>query len=192
MIVKVNLLYLAEHKLTAHQYIILKLISLNKARELKAYLKHSNTWDNILEEIKQLKELGFINDYSLAPFSLTTVVLSGKFAQTHGFRFDGFMELYNEYPTKVTRPTGKEEYLRLNREECRSIYNHIVDDDLTKHQKLLNALANELDYRKRNNSMMYMRKFKNWLASGEWEKFTGNNDEVNSISNTTKYGEEIE
>ena len=192
MILKMNLLYLVEHKITAHQYIILKMLSLNKSKELISYLKHTDTWNNIIEEIEKLDKLGFIEYYPRDIFSIKRVVLNDKFATTHGFNFDGFSELYNEFPVKVVRPDNKEEYLRLERGEARRLYNHIVDNDKHKHRQLMTALKNELEDRERKNTMMYMRKLKNWLANGEWEKYADSSDAAELSSQTVKYGEDIE
>lgn len=192
MVTKINTRWLAAAEINAHQYIILHMISLGKTTELMSYLKATHTDDSIREDVDYLHEKGFINEYQLQQFSLANLKTTEKANQLNPEHFDGFQELLDAYPAKVKRPDGKIEYLRVDRGGTRKIYNEIVNNDPEVHKLMMRSLRNELAYREDNGSMTYMRKLRNWLASGDWKKFADNNRGVLGSTNTSGYGEDIE
>ena len=104
-----------------------------------------------------------------------------------------FVEFYDLFPSSVQRPDGTKDYLRNNKEKSMKVYNKLARL-ASKHEEIMNALKFEIEYRKKNGTLSYMKRMTNWLASNEWESWIGlMNEAKNSIGIEikAKYGQDL-
>jgi hypothetical protein len=106
---------------------------------------------------------------------------------------DYFMEFYNMYPISVRRTDSTKDYLRADMSRCRRYYDKIVGRSKSKHEYMLNCLRFELEHRRRNNSMGFMKRMSKWFMSEEWLIYEDHLKELETPKETVNlYGTEIE
>lgn len=81
---------------------------------------------------------------------------------------DFFMEFYNMYPVSVVRTDNRRDYLRADISRCRRYYEKLVGKSKSKHEYMLDCLRFELEFRRKNNSMGFMKRMSKWFMSEEW------------------------
>jgi hypothetical protein len=197
MIVEVNVDYLYDYQISAAQYLFLSLCN-NKKFNTADKLVHRNKIT--IEEIKDLKEKGFIlndvveTDSSKIIFSKVNI---GKLFNVSPDK-EYFWELVSYFPIKVNSNRG-ERILRpksheaKEMKECKKKYDRILGNKNSKevHEHILKCLLAELDFRKRNNSLGFMRALTTWLNKQEWYSFEHLIDLSNTSKTTPTYGQQL-
>lgn len=192
MIRQVNTDVLIKHKINAHQFLIVTLLFQQKYDLLDEYLKTSNTYDSLKEDLIHLKESSLIHyNPDLSPYNYKTIMVSIDGINLLG-NYNGFEEILNTYPLKVNRPDGKVAFLRQDRKNTEQIYTLIVKGDRSIHDHLVKCLKYEIDERTKTGSLKFMKTLYNWLADKEWKNYEDVVDYASSKINETKYGETIE
>jgi hypothetical protein len=194
MMLEVSLDTLTRGKITAHQFLVGKLIFNRKFKELEEYLELTDSFKSIDGDLNYLFKIGFINhvEYN-APkdlkliqiFSLFMKIITGD---------DMFEELYQAYPVKVVRDNGISDYLRAERYNSEKLYDFVVSDNKSKHEHILKCLRYEVNHREQEGSMRYMKRMYKWLQIQGWKSYEeriGNTDSA-QIGKEVKYGTELE
>lgn len=103
---------------------------------------------------------------------------------------DFFDLFYDTYPVYVVRPDGSKSYLRANVNKCRHHYNMIVGHSGAMARHLLECLEFELNKRKREGSLQYMKTMWKWIVNHEWEAIEEEMSD-NTPTKTNTYGTDI-
>jgi hypothetical protein len=197
MILEIDIQFLLDNKITAHQYIIAKLISENKVQLLKKYIAYTNTLNDLHKDLDQLHIAGFLSStYSSGNYiNLETLNTSSKFIKASTFTNDPFDEFYALYPIKALRPDGMYDYLRVDQDKCRKLYHNIVRKKPSTHEHIMKCLRSEIEERSLKGQMSYMKRMPAWLTSESWKAYA---DQVeNNLSTTLEekrkaYGTDVE
>jgi hypothetical protein len=194
MMLEVSLDTLTSSKITAHQFLVGKLIFNRKYKELEEYLELTESFQTIYSDLKYLFKVGFINhvEYN-APKDLKQVRISNLFMKVLSGD-DLFEELYQTYPVKVIRDNGISDYLRAERYNSEKLYDFAVNDNKSKHEHILKCHKYEINHRELEGSMRYMKRMYKWLQTQEWKSYeerVGNTDNAN-LGKEVKYGTELE
>jgi len=195
MILEIDTSYLIKNKITAHQYTIVKLVREDRLPELKKYLFITESDKNLRQDLESLYSTGFISSQPGSVISLNTIDITTKFSQSHTFTKDPFEDLYDAFPTKVLRPDGSFDYLRVDQKRCRKIYYNIIRESPTLHDFILRCLNVEVKDRKSKGQMSFMKRMPTWLSSEGWKAYADvvEHCDVSTLEeNTTGYGQEIE
>lgn len=197
MILEIDTQFLLDNKITAHQYIIAKLVSDNKLPLLKKYITYSNTLNDIYKDLGQLKAAGFLSStHNMGSIiSLEAITVSPKFIKAFFFSGDPFDELYALFPIKVLRPDGSPDYLRVDQEKCRKLYHNIVRKKPSSHDNIMKCLKKEIEDRGLRGQMSYMKRMPAWLTSESWKAYDDRveDDSTSTLGEKPKaYGTDIE
>jgi hypothetical protein len=196
MILEIDTQFLIDNKITAHQFIIAKLVSENNITLLRKYITYTGTLNDIFKDLKQLKEAGFISSaHDGNIISLETIKISSKFTKLQTFSEDPFDEFYNIFPTKALRPDGFFDYLRVDQNRCRKLYHNIVRTNPLLHEHIMRCLRNEVEEKTRKGQMTFMKRMPAWLTSESWKAYDDGETGRTSPTleaNTQTYGHNIE
>lgn len=197
MILETDTNYLIRNKITAHQYTIAKLAREGMLSELKKYLDVTKTTFSLKEDVNALYKAGFTS----APLygdaiGLTDINITTKFSQSHSFHKDPFEELYDAYPTKVIRPDGSYDYLRVDRKRSRKMYYNIIRENPALHEYILKCLDAEVTDKTNRGKLSFMKRMPTWLASEAWKAYAdiveSNSESTLEELNEPGYGQSIE
>lgn len=194
MIFEIDLKFLIQHRITAHQFIIVKLLSAKKYIMLKQYIAYVNGLHTIENDLRSLKSAGFIDkEYNVSNIiHYESIPIADSFFKTQTVNESAFEELYNLYPTKVIRPDGTSDYLRSDKDRCRKLYNNIIFNNPQLHNRILQCLQAEIDDKTNNGKLSYMKRLSSWLNSESWKAYDVFEDETTSANKIQKYGTDIE
>jgi hypothetical protein len=173
MILEIDINFLLDNKITAHQYTIAKLISENKIQLLKKYIAYTNTLNDLYRDLGQLKTAGFLpSTFNTGNFiNLDTIEISPKFIKASNFTSDPFDEFYAAFPIKALRPDGMYDYLRVDQAKCRKLYHNIVRKKPSVHSHIIDCLRSEVEERNLKGQMSYMKRMPAWLTSESWKAY---------------------
>ncbi len=195
MILEIDTSYLIKNKITAHQYTIAKLVREDRQPELKKYLVVTKTDGSLRKDLEGLYSAGFVSMPPGSVISLNSIDITTKFSQSHTFTNDPFEELYDAFPTKVLRPDGSYDYLRVDQKRCRKIYYNIIRESPTMHEFIIRCLAVEVKDRKSKGQMSFMKRMPTWLSSEGWKAYADVAEHCDASTLEEKsigYGQEIE
>jgi len=194
MLLEIDINYLNKHQITAHHFIILKLVNDGDLRRLRGYLLNTDSYGSLPEVCRTLHKLGLIVDPPSDPLALSTIKVSSKFRSTLSFVDDPFEEFYKAYPTKVLRPNGDYDYLRIDQKRSKKIYHNIIRMNIEKHQFILNCLKHEIKDKTARGQMSFFKRMPAWLTSESWKAYADLADSQVAIQddNTASYGQDIE
>jgi hypothetical protein len=195
MILEIDTSYLIKNKITAHQYTIAKLVRDDRVSELKKYLKLTRTDLALREDLENLHEAGFISESPGSVISLDDIKITTNFSQSHTFTNDPFEEMYDAFPTKVLRPDGSYDYLRVDQKRCRKIYYNIIRESPTLHKFIIRCLNAEVADRKLRGQMPFMKRMPTWLTSEGWKAYADvaeHSDDSTLEGKEVRYGESFE
>jgi hypothetical protein len=195
MILEIDTSYLIKNKITAHQYTIAKLVRDDRIPELKKYLIVTQSNDTLRRDLDALFNQGFLLSPPGSVISLNTIQVTTKFSQSHSFTNDPFEELYDAFPTKVLRPDGSYDYLRVDHKRCRKIYYNIIRESPTLHDFILRCLNAEVTDRKIKGQMPFMKRMPTWLTSEGWKAYADiaeHSDDSTLEGKEEGYGQSIE
>jgi hypothetical protein len=197
MIIEIETQFLLDNKITAHQYLIAKLVNDNKIPTLKKYIVHSNTLNDLPRDLSQLKAAGFLSS-TFNPgnyINLETLAISPKFTKASTFTDDPFDEFYAVYPIKALRTDGMYDYLRVDQDKCRKLYHNIVRVKPSVHKHIIKCLRSEIQERELKGSMTFMKRMPAWLTSESWKIYEDRVDDDSGSTQEEKrkaYGTDIE
>jgi hypothetical protein len=140
---------------------------------------------------KLIKTTGFVNKESITDLLSKKYVISNEYFNLNDFnstiRFlsitdkfksilpvknnDPFQDILNLYPTKTLRPDGNTDYLKTGIKKCNTKYNNIIKRNPSKHELIVEALKYELNIRKKENTLKFMKRLPKWISDEEWEVF---------------------
>ena len=191
MLRDVNTEVLINLNINAHQFIIMILLVDKQYDHLDKYLVASNSYDTFPDDLRRLSKKSLVAYHNDKPYNYKSIVVQPEFLCTL-YKDDIFEELYNQFPKKATRPDGMVAYLRRDRRLCKDLYYIITKDDRIKHDHILTCLEYELEYRKRNNGMQWMKTLQKWLSGREWENFEDLVADGSLTKQTDSYGTQLE
>lgn len=192
---EVSLDTLKRGRLTAHQFLLLKMIHERRFIEIQEYLDRTDSRKSLLDDLIHLKGVKLILKYDTNdPNDLKWVSIAPDFKMLISDG-DFFEELYASFPVKIIRPNGTQDYLRADRSTCRKIYTTIVGSNRSKHQHILKCLQFEVNLRNGDGTLSYMKRMSNWLTSQEWksvEERIADSSNARTEVNDIGYGTELE
>jgi hypothetical protein len=192
MFLEITLDALKQNNITAHQFLILKLLHSKELTKLEEYLATTNSNKSLGDDLKYLSKLGYLNYNSDCPDKLQQIRTSPLFEKIF-IGNDLFEQLLNAYPAKVYRTNGQVDYLRTDRAGARRLYTFIVGDNIAKHEFILKCLMLEVKNRERNGSLKFMKRLPSWLSSREWESYADRIDDSTGVrTEDLEYGTNIE
>lgn len=194
MMLEVSVDTLIRSKITAHQFLVIKLLHEKKFEKLEEYLKITNSYETLPNDLSYLASIEFINyDVNNVLKDLKNIQILPSFLKqiSNGSFFE---ELYDSYPTKVIRDGGIPDYLRTERYNSRRLYDMIVARNQSKHEHILKCLRYEVNHREAEGSMRYMKRMYKWIQDQGWKSFeerVGDSENV-LTGKEVKYGTELE
>ena len=118
------------------------------------------------------------------------VTLRDKFDSSTISDFDQMWHgLLSRYPLKVINQ-GQVRMLRAKdpdskaNAKSKAKYKKIVGTDKEKHNRIIECLNRELDFRRKGNGLGYMQMLDTWVNNHSWEKYTDTNDTTGPEPNT--------
>jgi len=192
MMVEVTIDTLKKGRITAHQFLIAELLAKASITLLKDYLVLSNSESNIEFDIENLAKAGYIEYNKENPKDFLNIRVLPLFFKEIA-NGDYFEELFMIFPLKVIRTNGVSDYLKTEKTYCKNIYDSRVARNKQKHDHIMRCLRKELEIREKENSMAFMKRLSNWLASQEWKSFEDRLDESVLVKNEVRtYGTTLE
>ena len=175
MIIEIDTERLANLGLTPDEYVYLTMLSRNEIDssfklDVDLELLQTNGW----------VKLGEGDD----------VTLRDKFGSSTVSDFDQMWHgLLSRFPLKVINQ-GQVRMLRAKDPDskangkAKSKYQKIVGTDKEKHNRIIECLNRELDFRRKGNGLGYMQMLDTWINNHSWEKYTDTNDTTEPEPNT--------
>ncbi len=194
MLITFDIDLLIENKLNAHQLMMLHLIKENELDRLIQYLKETNKLDQFIQEdIDKLIEKGFLRSFRKGAYDFKNLRITDKFIKFVSGG-DLFQELVEHYPTTVTRPDGKQDYLLTGLSKIKPTYIKLTQNNKALHEFILRCLQEEIEEKEETDSMSYMKRLPNWIAERGWESYKERVGHLQSVrgNSTHGYGERIE
>lgn len=118
------------------------------------------------------------------------VTLRDKFDSSTVSDFDQMWHgLLSRFPLKVINQ-GTVRMLRAKdpdskaNSKSKAKYKKIVGTDKEKHNRIIECLNRELDFRRKGNGLGYMQMLDTWINNHSWEKYTDTNDTTEPEPNT--------
>ena len=191
MLLEVTLNTLKKGRITAHQFVIVKLLVDRKLVELNDYIILSNSEKNLQNDLENLELAKYItyDKDNIKDFHKIKVQPDFYKEISNG---DFFEEIYMNFPTSVTRTNGSIDYLRTEKTYCKNIYDNLIGRNRSKHEHMLACLKKEVEIRNKEKSFAYMKRLSNWLSSEEWRSFESRLDESIIANNEEGYGTSLE
>ena len=195
MIFEIDTRFLLNNKITAHQFLLLKLAYEGETDLLKRYLKVTDKYDEIERDLIALYNNGLAKSWS-GNATFRDIKPSDEFISKITYTGDPYDEFYALYPTKVLRPDGSYDYLRVDRDRCRKMYHNIVRKSKTTHDHIMDCLKLEIDDRVKTGNMGYFKRMHTWLSSESWKVFSERINAGVKVTGTStgkeKHGETFE
>ena len=194
MILEIDTNFLIQHKITAHQYLLLEYARADDYEGMKKYLQFSKEYDNIQKSLDVLESCSFILPITDPYPTFRNLKPSAKYIKLMTFTGDPFDEFYELFPIKVLRPDGNYDYLRVNKDRCRKLYHNITKLNKSLHDHLIKCLAIEISDRTNTGTLGFMKRMSTWLSSEQWKNYEDKEKSVSSINTERRsgYGTEIE
>lgn len=172
MIIEINTDKLKELDLSADEFVYLTILN----RGAIQLLKDTEQPLNLNIDLERLQTNGWVK------LGEEDVMLRDKFVtSTTGNFVRMWQDLLSRYPLKVT-VNGGVRILRAQDGEskanakAKAKYQKIVQQDIVKHNYIIQCLERELDIRRRGNSLGYMQMLETWLNNHSWEKYSDLSD----------------
>jgi hypothetical protein len=89
------------------------------------------------------------------------------------------LRVYNQGNVRVLRA---KDALAKNNEKAMRKYYKVVGTDVTKHNRIVQCLKNELDLRKSTNTLGYMQMLNTWVNNHTWDQYEDISDESTSTT----------
>ena len=192
MMLEVTINTLKRGRITAHQFLIASLIAKSDIVTLMDYLILSNSEDSFSSDLSNLAKAGYVQYNQENPKDFQSIRVDPSFFKEIA-NGDYFEELFAIFPVKVIRTNGMSDYLKTEKTYCKNIYDSRVARNKQKHDHIIRCLRKEIEIRESENSMAFMKRLSNWLASEEWKSFEDRLDESVLVKNEVQvYGTTLE
>lgn len=193
MFIEIDLRFLIQHRITAHQFIIIKLLCSKRYIMLKQYIAHVNGLRTIEYDLHALQSAGFIDSSYHINNIITyeTIPVTDAFRKTQLVDATVFDELYAAYPIKVTRPDGTQDYLRGDKAHNRRIYENITHNNPNLHKHILGCLKREIEDKTNTGKLQYMKRLSTWLTSEGWKAYDDIQEETTPSIKISTYGTDL-
>tara|TARA_R110000851_G_scaffold95035_1_gene206426 strand:- start:61 stop:618 length:558 start_codon:yes stop_codon:yes gene_type:complete len=165
MVIEINTETLTEIGITADDFLYL-------------YLLYSRDYA-VLEKLKLKPDTKALQTKGLVKLGegLKFHIIRQDFLDLFQASFDQmWSELLSYYPIKVSCK-GTERILRARdstakaNQKARTKYKSIIGKDKTKHDRIVTCLKNELIFRKKGDSLGFMKMLPTWVNSYEWDNY---------------------
>lgn len=192
MTIEIDTDLLLKHNLNANQFMLAYLLYKGEYTIITDLIESVDK-NTLKSDLEHLENERFVHDLNTGTeLDLSSIIVRNKFMSLFKADVDIFEELLELYPVKVQRPDGFYDYLRTDAKRCKARYNRIVAGRMSKHDRILKALKYELDTRKAEGSMMYMKRLPKWLSSEEWKVFEERMKDDAPKTGNQSYGTELE
>jgi hypothetical protein len=184
---------LSHYKLNAHQFLVAYLVYKRQFQTIENYLE--DTSSEITEaDIKALTKSKLIKNHNTDDVFYVHRLEASPSAISLFATGDFFDELLDHYPVSVRRPSGQRDFLRTNLKNCRQLYKKITKEKKQIHDHIVRCLDYEVNIRKQEGSLSYMKKLVNWLNGREWEAYEQamQQDKRKAEEEEISYGTKIE
>jgi len=171
-----------------NQLIVLKALREKESLDLKSLLEVNPFSENDFNDLMQKNLISTSSKYKVSSISEVSLFGEGDECREQ----DRFEEFYKEYPVSVKRPDGTKDFLRGDKARCRKIYMKTIGLSDAKHQKILNALKNEVADKKMDGKLPYMKRMSKWLAAEDWLLADEIELDNRPIQKERAYGTEVE
>ena len=175
-------------KININQLIVLKALREKESLDFKSLLEVNPFSESEFNDLVQKNLISPTSKYKEG--SISEVTLFGD--DDERIEADRFEEFYKEYPVSVKRPDGTKDFLRGDKARCRKIYMKTIGLSDAKHQKILNALKNEVADKKMDGKLSYMKRMSKWLVAEDWLLAEEMELEKRSMKKEKAYGTEVE
>lgn len=195
MLYEIDLNYLMKNQITAHEFIILKLLNDGELKRLRGYLQNSHSYERLEEDCTIMYNKGFLVEPPPDPLALSRLKVSKAFRSTLAFVDDPFDEFYDAFPVKVLRPDGNYDYLRVDHKRSKKIYHNIIRMNNAKHQFILDCLKAEVKDKESKGQMSFFKRMPTWLTSESWKAYADLarvEQDSTQDENNAGYGTEVE
>jgi hypothetical protein len=192
MLLEVSTETLNKLKLTAHQFLIIKMLHDQRLDELREYLKCIKSDGTLGYDLSILYDRGFLNYDASNPEDFNIIKVSPLYSKliSEGTFFE---ELFDIFPRKIVRPNGTIDYLRTDRSTCNRLYTFYTLNNRSKHDHILKCLKLEIETRQKEGSLCYMKRMPSWLLSKEWESYADRIADSSGVQiESNKYGTDAE
>lgn len=190
MLIEIDTETLVENNLTASQYLLIYLVYKKQLGTLTEYIEANGITDDELTDLVDKQIIHNAN--SEGEYDWSKIVVRERFAeQIFGDFSVMWDEFWDTYPSNVIRVEGNKSALKGSNKKMKEKYRKIVGNDIKKHQHVLRLLKFELNYRKLEDSMKWMKTLSRWLNDESWLEY----EEIYNESQTKKkvgYGESVE
>lgn len=192
MLIELDTKLLKRYRLSVNQFVILFLVYSNELVVLESIASQDS-----INDVKELIRRNFItykNFNEEQPVDFCRITLNQIATQLFDTS-DCFDELLALFPTMVVRTDGTRDYLKLDINRTRKVYNKIVGKTRRKHDLIMQCLALEIQDKTRTGKMSYFKRLPKWIASEEWtayEQFLLNQQDTELTTNKIGYGEQLE
>lgn len=196
MIIEMNVDYLYKCEITPAQYLFLSLCFKGK-HNTATKMVHKEKITK--KEIEDLVDKGYILNWVSYDNSKDITFSKSKLELLFDVRkTEYFWELFSTYPIKVNSNRG-ERVLRpqssdaKEAKECKKKYDSYLgnEDQKAKHEHVMKCLDAELSFRRKNNSMGFMRALITWINKQDWYSYEHLIDLNNTTKNKPSYGEKL-
>lgn len=195
MIVEMNVDYLYKFEISPSQYLFLSLCFRDKHNTATKMIHKQKI---TTEELEELMVKGYIlnNNFETSKDIVFSKNMIGELFDV--VKTDYFNELFSTYPIKAMSNRG-ERILRprssdaKEARECKKKYDSYLgnSNQKEKHTHVMKCLDAELSFRRRNNSLGFMRALVTWINKQEWSSYEHLIDLSNTTKATTSYGEKL-
>lgn len=174
MIIEIDTERLTNLGLSPDEYVYLSLLKSSQLELLKLNV------DLELLQTKGWVKIGEEDDVTLRD-KFDSLTISDFDQMWHG--------LLSRYPLKVINQ-GTVRMLRAKdpdskaNAKSKAKYQKIVGTDKEKHNRIIECLNRELDFRRKGNGLGYMQMLDTWVNNHSWEKYTDTNDTTEPEPNT--------
>lgn len=198
MIIEVDTEVLRKSNISILQYFIGYFLLTKEFKKLAKLITEEIGFDIFKTLIADLESKSFMhnmNDNTQKEWSYDSIIVRNKFIElVKDYQAeDMFDELLKIYPIKVQRPDGNMDYLRTDVARCRKMYNNtIIKKSFKKHEDIIKALKFEIEIRKKEDSLKYMKRLPKWLASEDWKVFEERMKDMKTTVESEAYGTELE
>lgn len=171
-LIQIDLDYLVEKELTINQYLSL----------MKLYLYQVEK--RTLPIVVTKEDIQFLKEGEYLETSGDEVFLTAKGKDIFEFTEDLFVKFFETFPHKVPDGTGGYRILGTKSHETimgskmRNKWLSITKGNKPLQERIIRALQNEIRYRTRTHSLLYMQNMETWLNNGTWEKYEDVQEEI--------------
>ena len=154
------------------------------------YIAYNNAEEWIATEQGEEFIHGLVDNFDVAKANNPFIDIDDMEDLMNDVQGKDFAEFQRTYPVKVTRPNGKEMFLKQGAKDCKAIYLKILKKGY-KAADIMQALKHELKLRDSNGDMKWMKSMKNWLNEECFIPYLEDLKSGNRTDNSVDYGGKV-